>query len=370
MKSVGIICEYNPFHNGHIYHIQKVKELFPDYLIVLVMSGDFTQRGEVSLIDKWKKTDIALNYVDLVVELPFVFASQSADVFSRGACDILKLLNVEALVFGSESDDVASLEKFAIVQDTSEYNNLVKKYLDKGFNYPTCLSKALNDICGESVDSPNDLLGLSYIKNLIDSNIKYYSIKRTNNYLDNNLNETISSGTSIRSALKEGIDVKKYVPKCSYKYLKNVRFTSDYFDLIKYRIISEDISKYQTVDEGIENRLKKVINEVNSLDELIEKVKTKRYTYNKISRMLVHILTGFTKEEASDIKTSYIRVLGFNQKGKKYLKEVKDDCSVPIIVNFEKNNKYLNIESRVSSIYNLIKKDDSLSEHQHKPIIH
>lgn len=370
MKSVGIICEYNPFHNGHVYHIQKVRELFPDHSIVLVMSGNFTQRGEVSLIDKWKKTDIALNYVDLVIELPFVFASQSADVFARGACDILKYLNVDALVFGSECNDVVSLEKFAKVQDTLEYNDLVKKYLDEGFNYPTCLSKALFDICGETVSSPNDLLGLSYIKNLRGSSIKCISIKRTNDYLDKKLGGFISSGTSIRNALKEGKDIIEYVPMCSYNYLNNVRFTSDYFDLIKYRILSDDISRYQTVDEGIENRLKKVISTVNSLDELIEKIKTKRYTYNKICRMLIHILTGFTKEEANNLKTSYIRVLGFNESGKKYLKEVKKVCSIPIIVNFEKNNSYLNIESRVSSVYNLIKKDDSLSEHQHKPIIH
>ena len=370
MKSIGIICEYNPFHNGHVYHIEKVKELFPDHLIILIMSGDFTQRGEVSLIDKWKKTDIALNYVDLVVELPFVFASQSADLFAKGACDILKYLNVDALVFGSESDDIVSLEKFAIVQNSKEYDGLVKMYLGKGFNYPTCLSKALFDLCGDSVSSPNDLLGLSYVKELMGSNVKCFTIKRTNDYLDKDLGDYISSGTSIRNALKNGKEVKKYVPECTYKYLKNVHFTSDYFDLIKYRIISDDISKYQTVDEGIEGRLKKVINEVNSLDELIEKVKTKRYTYNKISRMLIHILTGFTKEEAYNLETNYIRILGFNSNGKNYLKEVKNVCPVPIIVNFEKNNEFLNIESRVSSIYNLIKKDDSLSEHQHKPIIH
>ena len=143
-----------------------------------------------------------------------------------------------------------------------------------------------------------------------------------------------------------------------------------YYGILKYKIISDDISKYQTVDEGIENRLKKVINDVNSLEDLIEKVKTKRYTYNKICRMLIHILTGFTKEEASKLETSYIRILGFNKKGKAYLKSIKDKCPVPIIVNYEKDNKYLNIESRVSNIYNLIKKDDILSEHQHKPIIH
>ena len=370
MKSVGIICEYNPFHNGHLYHIKKVKELYPNHLIILVLGGNFTQRGEVSLIDKWKKTDIALNYVDLVIELPFVFASQSADLFAKGSIDILKSLEVEALIFGSEDNDVDKLENLARVQESHEYNSLVKKYLDDGLNYPTSLSKALNEICGYSVISPNDLLGLSYVKNLIGTNIKPISIKRTNDYLNKELGGEISSGTSIRKALKEGHDVKKYVPLESYKYLNNVHFIEDYFDLIKYKIISEDISKYQTVDEGIHNRLKKVINDANSIDELISMVKTKRYTYNKISRMLVHILTGFTKEEASNIETSYIRVLGFNKNGQKYLSEIRKRCPLPIITNFEKNNKLLDIESRVSDIYNLKKKDDLLSEHQHVPIIH
>ena len=368
MKSVGIICEYNPFHNGHVYHIKKVKDLFPDHIIILILSGNFTQRGEVSLIDKWKKTDIALNYVDLVVELPFVFASQSADIFARGACDILKSLNADALVFGSESDDISSLKKFAKVQETKKYNSLVKEYLEKGFNYPTSLSRALDDICGDSIKSPNDLLGLSYVRELIGSNVKVFSIKRSNNYLDKSLSDKISSGMSIREALKNGKDIKRYVPKCSYEYLKNVHFTSDYFDFIKYKIISEDISKYQTVDEGIENRLKSVINKVNSLEELILKVKTKRYTYNRISRMLIHILTGFTKDEAKCIKSRYIRVLGFNKKGQSYLRSIKKLCNIPIITKYD--NKYLDIESRVSNIYNLIKKEDDLSEHQHKPIIH
>lgn len=369
MKSVGIICEYNPFHNGHIYHIKKVKELFPNHLIILILSGNFTQRGEVSIIDKWKKTEIALNYVDLVIELPFVFASQSADIFAKGACDILKKIQVDALVFGSESNDIKSLEKLVDVQNSKEYNELVKQYLKEGHNYPTSLSKALYKICNKTVKNPNDLLGLSYIKELKNTNIKYLTIKRNNNYLDKNLNGTITSATSIREGLKKGIDIKKYVPKCSYKYLKNPHFTEDYFGLIKYKIISEDISKYQTVDEGIENRLKKIINSVNSLEELIKKIKTKRYTYNRINRMLIHILTGFTKEEASNIKTEYIRILGFNKKGRNYLKKIKNNSNIPIITNFE-NNKLLDIESRISNIYNLIKKDDNLSEHQHKPIIH
>ena len=365
---MGIVCEYNPFHNGHIYHLKKVKELYPNHLIVLVLSGNYTQRGDVSLIDKWKKTEIALNYVDLVVELPFVFAVQSADIFARGAIDILKALRVDAIIFGSEDDDTEKLKKMAEAQMSKEYDQKVLEYLNLGLNYPTSLSKALKDVCGFTTNLPNDLLGLSYIKNLNGSSIKAVSIKRTNSYLDKNLSGEISSGTSIRLALKNGQDIKKYVPNEAYQCLNDVHFIDDYFEFIKYRILSEDISKYQTVDEGIENRIKKVIKSSNNIEQLISKIKTKRYTYNKISRMLIHILTGFTKEEAKNIKTSYIRVLGFNSKGRNYLNLIKKICEFPIITKFSKDNNLLQIEQRVSDIYN-IRKKESLSEHQHKPII-
>ena len=337
MKTVGIVCEYNPFHYGHVYHIMKVKELYPDSLIVLILSGNFTQRGDASLIDKWKKCDIALNYVDLVIELPFVFASQSADLFCMGATDILKALEVDAFVFGSECNDLDKFMKIARVQKSDEYNSYVKKYMNLGFNYPTSMSKALNDVYGETIDSPNDLLGLCYVKNLMDSSVEVRTIKRTNDYLSLNLSGKVSSGTSIREALRKGEDIKEYVPLDSYTYLNNVKFIDDYFDLIKYKIISEDISKYQSVDEGFENRIKKVINECENIDELVHKVKSKRYTYNRIRRMLVHILVGFTKKEASCLKTEYIRVLGFNKKGRNYLNSIKKRCSLPIITKLEKN---------------------------------
>lgn len=367
MKSVGVICEYNPFHNGHIYHLDMVKKLYPESVIVLIMSGDFTQRGEVSLIDKWDKTEIALNYVDLVVELPFKFASQSADVFAKGACDILKVLNIDALVFGSENNDIERLEKLISIQETKEYDNIVKQYLDSGFNYPTSLSNALSKLCGDTVNSPNDLLGFCYLKELKGSDVKVCSIKRTNDYLSKDLTGKISSGTSIREAIKNGNDVSMYVPSYTHKYLKDVKFLDDYFDLIKYKIICDDISIYQSVDEGIHNKLKKNIKKVNSIDELIMSTKSKRYTYNRIRRMLVHILTGFTKEEASHTETNYIRILGFNKKGQKFLNSVKKKCKLSIITTYK--DKYLKIENRVSDIYNLKKKSDRLSEHEHKPII-
>ena len=369
--TVGIICEYNPFHNGHVYHINKIKELYPNCLIVLVMSGNFTQRGEVSLIDKWKKTDIALNYVDLVVELPFVFAVQSADIFGKGAIDLLKYLNVDVLVFGSECDDIERLKKLAYIQESEDYNLKVKQYLNKGLNYPTSMSLALNDLCGDTVTSSNDLLGLSYIKNVKNSSIKCVSIKRTNDFLCENVSGVISSGSSIRKLLREGKDVCKYVPNISYENLDSVLFLDDFFDLLKFKIISEDISRYQTVDEGIQNRVKKVIYKCHNTSELIDKVKSKRYTQNRIRRMLIHILTGFTKKEAKCLTSiNYIRVLGFNEKGRIYLNKIKKELEIPIITNFEKGNDCLNLELRVSSVYNLKNKNESLIEYKNKPIIH
>ena len=368
MKSVGIICEYNPFHNGHLYHINKVKELFPDYVIVAVIGGNFTQRGDVSLIDKWKKTEIALNYVDLVIELPFVFGTQAADIFTKGSTDILRALGVDAFVFGSESADIDKLRKIVKIQESKKYNDKIKEYLNLGLNYPTSLARALKDLGIILENNPNDLLGIGYIRGLEDIDIR--CIKRTNDYHDLNLKK-ISSATSIREALRNGKDVKEYVPDVCYKYLNDLHFLDDYFDLLKYKIIStDDLSIYQTVDEGIENRLKKNILKAKNIEELIGLVKSKRYTYNKIKRMLLHILCGFTKEEAkrcTEIK--YIRVLGFNNKGRKFLNKIKKECTLPIIAGYDDSFEAMRIENRVNNIYN-IKKDDFLEEYKHKPIIH
>lgn len=367
MKSVGIICEYNPFHYGHLYHISKVKEMFPDYTIIAVIGGNFTQRGDISIIDKWKKTTVALNYVDLVIELPFVFCTQAADIFTKGSTEILKALGVDAFVFGSESADINKLRKIVDIQNSSEYNDKIREYLSLGFNYPTSLAKALKEFGITLENNPNDLLGIGYIRNLNDVDIRV--IKRTNDYHDLKLKK-ISSATSIREALKNGTSVREYVPKESYESLNDLHFWDDYFDLLKYKIIStDDLSIYQTVDEGIENKIKKNILKAQSIDELISLVKSKRYTYNKLKRMFLHILCSFTKEEAKRcLSTEYIRVLGFNEKGRKYLNSIKKDCPLPIITKYDDSYEMMRIENRVSNIYN-IKKDDFLEEYKHKPII-
>lgn len=375
MKSVGIICEYNPFHNGHLYHINKVKEMFPDHTVILIQSSSFTERGEISIINKFDKTKIALKYgVDLVIELPFVFSTQSADIFAKGSLSLLNYLNCEYLVFGSESNDIDTLKELAKIQLKSKrYDKLVKKYMDDGINYPTAMNKALTDLGGKSVNNPNDLLGLSYIKEIIKNkyNITPISIKRTNDYHSLKANDKIISASAIRNIIKNKKRFKKYVPSLSYKYINKNNFDTKLFELLKYKINSDkDLSLYQTVDEGIENRIIKYINNVSTMDELISKIKTKRYTYNKISRMLIHILCNFTKDEADKFKEiTYIRVLGFNDKGKNYLNRVKRNSSVPIITNPKNSNdEMLKLEHRVTDIYNIIT-DNNIKDQLEKPII-
>ncbi len=372
MCTVGIICEYNPFHNGHLYHLNKIKEMFDNPTIILVMSGNFTQRGDSSIINKWDKTSIALELgIDLVIELPFEFATQSADIFAYGACFILNKLKVDYLVFGSESNDINMLTNIAKVQLTNEYESLVKKYLNKKYNYPTSLSKALNEFGFYNINTPNDILGLSYIRELIklNSSIKPITIKRTNDYNDKNLSNNITSANSIRENINK-IDISPYVPKIVLKYLnKDLYFIEDYFPYLKYKILSEidNINIYQTVDEGIENKIKKVISKSNTYEELINNIKSKRYTQSKIKRMLLHILVSFTKEEASKRKeVKYIRILGFNKKGQKYLNKIKKDIDIPIITKFKKE---LEFELKITSIYSIINNNDLVKKEINNLII-
>lgn len=381
MKSVGIICEYNPFHNGHLYHLNKVKELYPDHTIILVMSGNFTERGDVSLINKWDKTNIALYYgVDLVIELPYVFATESADKFAHASIQILDNLNVEAIVFGSESNNINKLNELANIQlYDKKYNKLVKEYLDGGINYPTALSKALFEITGKSVDKPNDILALSYIREILKqkSKIKPVCIKRNNDYNSLELNDGITSASSIRYAIENNEDITSYIPDKTKEYINNKFFIKNYFDILKYKLLTEkDLSIYQTVDEGIENRIKKYIINSKDINELILKIKTKRYTYNKLNRMFNHILCNFTKEEASKFNDiEYIRVLGFSLKGRSYLNKIKKNISIPIITKFSSlKSDMLDIEFRATCCYaSILNEKDKIelieSEYKNSPII-
>lgn len=375
MQRIGLIAEYNPIHNGHIYQIKEIKRLYPDSIIILITNSYFTQRGDISIINKWNKTKIALdNNIDLVIELPFPYATQSADIFAKGALKILNFLQIDTLIFGSESNDINKLKKLASTQlNNKKYDEKVKTYLNQGINYPTAMSNSLKDILGYTTSSPNDLLGISYIKEIIRNNYKIntVSIKRTIDYHSKIASKKIASATLIRTLIREKKDITNYIPKYQTDYLYQNLSLESYFPYIKYKIItSTNLAIYKTVDEGIENRINKVINSVNSWKELVEKIKNKRYTYNKINRMLIHILTNFTKDESNNLNIDYIRVLGFSQKGRLYLNQIKKDLKVPLITNYKPNlSPLLDIEFRVAKIYSLpLNKNIIEKEYKQPPI--
>ena len=375
MEIIGIVAEYNPFHNGHLYQIKKIKEKYPDSILVAVVSSTFTQRGTVSILNKWTKTKIALdNHIDIVIELPFVYATQSSDIFAKGAVALLNKLKVTRIIFGTERDNLNELSLSADIQlNNKEYHKLVKLYLSKGLNYPTATNKALEDLTGQVVTTPNDLLALSYIKEIKSNNyqIKYENIKRTSSYHGTEINNNITSASNIRKLYQENKDIDNLIP-----YSKEQLYKVDmnkFLPLLKYQIFlnQDNLNKYQTVDEGIEGRIIKYITKSSTYEELINNIKTKRYTYNKISRMLLHILISFTKEEAQNINIDYIRLLGFSPNGKNYLNKIKKELDVPLITGYKKNiSKVLDIELRTTKIYTLIIGNELLlEEYRNKPII-
>jgi predicted nucleotidyltransferase len=324
--------------------------MFPNHSITLVLSPSFTERGEISIINKWDKTKIALESgVDLVLELPFPFATQSADLFAKGAVQILEYIGCEYVVFGSESNDIELLNNLADIQlNNSEYDKLVATYLQEGVNYPTALSKALKTISKTNITEPNDSLGLSYVREIKKANfaIKPLTIQRTNDYHGLQINSNIVSASAIRNLIKENKDINNFVPSYVPQYINYNNYEQKLFELLKYKIASDNnLNIYQTVDEGIENRIISNLQNSTTLEELIKNIKTKRYTYNKISRMLIHILCSFTKVQANKMKNiEYIRVLGFDKKGQSYLKQNKKNSIVPIITNCKStDNEMLNL---------------------------
>ena len=344
MNVIGIITEFNPFHNGHKYYIDKIKETYPDSILICVTSSSFSQRGELSMLNKWEKTEIALNHsIDLVIELPYFFTVQSADTFAHASLQLLNEFKVDTLIFGSESNDI----------------ELLNKYANKN-NYEDKLP-------------PNDILGISYIKEIIKNeyNINPITIKRTNDYHDKNDISDIVSASNIREKFYNKKSIKKYIPNISYKYLKMKNIdTNKYLDLLKYKIIKDNLNNYLDVNDELSNKLKNNIFNYNNIDLLIKKIKTKRYNYSKISRMLNHILIGLLKKDTSNKKDiEYIRILGFNNIGKQYLHNIKKEINYPIIYNYNKKYITSNYELNATKIYSIITNDNIIDKEYKKTII-
>ena len=376
MKTIGIIAEYNPFHLGHLYQINKVKEMYPDSIIIAIISGHFTERGDISIINKWDKAKICLdNQIDLVVELPTLYATQSADMFAYGALNILNNLHIDTLVFGTESDNLEDIKALAdIAVNNKAYDKLIKEYLKKGINYPTAKSKALYDLSGIQIDKPNDLLALSYIKEIIKNKypITPVGIKRTNDYHGKDASSDMISAGLIRELLRDKKDVSKYLPKKTMNYLNRSLNINEAYPYLIYNIMlnKDKLAEYLLIDEGIENRILKSLPKSNSWEELVMNIKTKRYTYNKIKRILLMILLDIKKIDNNN--ETYIRVLGFNTNGRNYLNKIKKEIKYPIFTNYKPNKlNAFDIEFKSTYIYAIITGDLSLikKEYQNKPII-
>ena len=360
---LGVIAEYNPFHNGHLYHLLKSKDEAKADYTVAVIGGNFTQRGEVSLVDKWTKAEMAIaNGVDLVIELPTIYSTSSAENFADGAIKILNSLKiVDTLSFGTETEDLNKLNIIANVlhSEPKEFKVILENELKKGISFPKAreeaLVKYLNDKSYLSLlSSPNNILGIEYLKALkkYKSKIKPISIKRKDaGHLTMEYTGEVTSATAIRNLVKNNNfkKIKNFLTPPSYTILmdeiKNGHFVKDislFENIIIYNLrnmSTEEIANLPDVNEGLENLIKNAANSCNSLAELISMVKSKRYTETRIRRILLYSLLKITKKNmlASKKCTPYIRVLGFNDKGKKLISQIsKANPKLSIITSVKK----------------------------------
>ena len=361
---IGLIVEYNPFHNGHLHHIQEIDRLFEDNIKIAVMSGDYVQRGEPSLINKFEKTKIALSQgVDIVIELPAFYSTQSAEIFAKGSINLLNKLSCSHIVFGSESNDLEKLKRIAAISLTKEFEHSLKKFLAEGFSYPTAFSKALFD---EKLGS-NDILALEYLKAIkaINPKIEAYCIKREKTGYYDDEKDNFASATHIRKILldynKKKEDklnkIKNLVPEFSYKILEEnfgvFSCLSDFYDLIKYNIIKNhsNLKNIQDLEVGLENRLYKCSLENLKFEDFFNKVLTKRITISRLQRILLHSLFNLTETITEKVKNkvSFVKILGFSTKGQEYLNYLKksDNYSERKILTSNRNLKEILNEEEI-----------------------
>ena len=361
---IGLIVEYNPFHNGHLHHIQEIDRLFEDNIKIAVMSGDYVQRGEPSLINKFEKTKIALSQgVDIVIELPAFYSTQSAEIFAKGSINLLNKLSCSHIVFGSESNDLEKLKRIATISMTKEFELSLRKFLAEGFSYPTAFSKALFD---EKLGS-NDILALEYLKAIkaINPKIEAYCIKREKTGYYDDEKDNFASATHIRKILldynKKKEDklnkIKNLVPEFSYKILEEnfgvFSCLSDFYDLIKYNIIKNhsNLKNIQDLEVGLENRLYKYSLENSNFDEFFNNILTKRLTISRLQRILLHSLFNLTETITEKVKNKipFVKILGFSTKGQEYLNYLKksDNYSERKILTSNRNLKEILNEEEI-----------------------
>ncbi|MDR3242202.1 MAG: nucleotidyltransferase [Lactobacillaceae bacterium] len=377
MTTVGLITEYNPFHNGHLYHLEQAKKLSGAKTAIAVMSGNFVQRGEPAIFDKWRRAKAALESgVDLVLELPFAFAVQPGHIFAQGAVKILSEAGVDAIAFGAEHAEWDFMALAKIAQQATAENTAFHTYNQ---TYATTFNQIIQEQTGLDLHEPNDILGLSYALALLElglgQQIKLYSIQRQQaNYHDAELqNGTIASATAIRQALQQASgQTDEFVPQATAQMIAQGKQVSEYqskfFNLLKYKVLTTPLNEliqiYQ-LDDGLANRLHTTIettaNEIDlTWEEFAQLFKSKRYTYSRLQRNLLYtILNISTSEMHTAMQQPYLRVLAVNENGRQHLKKQRQQIEIPVINKIDKDmlTGILNLDYRAGRLYELIEDD-------------
>ena len=387
MKVLGIIAEYNPMHTGHIYHINEAKKITNSDYVIAIMSGSFTEQGNIAMLDKFTRAKEAVNSgVDLVIELPTIYAVSDGGSFANKAIQILNDLNiVDSICFGAETDDISKLNNIAntiIVNDDKIWND-IKENLKKGISFANARNEALKNYLKDDetnlVSSPNNILGIEYLKSIITlkSNITPYCIKReTSNFNDDTITQKYTSSTSIRKYLEDGKDIQSILEYISKNILNSILnskmlFNKDTFEILKYKIITmskEKLRNIYGITEGLENKIQSEIIDSYTYEDFIFKLKSKRYELSKIKRMLIHILLDTTKENFENLKNSnsnYAHILAFNHDKKEILSYMSKNSNIPILTSINDNTlakltqnqrKLIDYDLKASNIYSFLNK--------------
>ena len=360
MKILGVILELNPPHNAHKYFIEKAKMQVQPDLTIAIISCNFAQRGEISIISKYEKTKAALNLgADLVIELPVFCTLNSAELFGYYAVKILNDFKITDLAFGVELDDLNLLKKTNEILESPSYNEKLKANLNHGYSYKKAALLAFekstdNPILTENFNKPNNTLALKYLSAIdkINPKLQVNLIKRIGeNEYSKNIGE-YPSGSTIRNLISKGKDVSKFIP-AKYNFINYNQAYDNLFYLFKSFVLLEESPFKNTkhIKEGIENRIYKILKETFNYKGFISKMKTKRYSENYLQRLLLSVLLELENQD-----DYYLRVLGFNKKGEKHLSNIDK----PIITSPKNiNNKLLNIELKASKLYALITNNDN-----------
>lgn len=373
MKNYAIISEFNPFHNGHAYLVKSCREHGATH-ITAVMSGNFVQRGEPAIFPKHIRALTALkNGVDLVIELHLPFAVSNAQQFAENGTAAANAMNcVDCLAFGSECGDISSLNELSSLIISENFQKKLKKQISTGISYPSALTntmKIINPSLAPLMSEPNNILGIEYIKAVykLGSPIKPVTFKRIgDSYNDTSASSEFASAASIRRLIYENKSFKKYVPENSVDILLseiekgNIASLSENergFILKLRQMSANDIAAIADVNEGLENRIKTAVMNSTSLEKIIERTKSKRYTYARIRRILLACLLNIKKSYLTE-KAPYIRVLGFNSRGAEILSCVKQKSVVPLITKIRKaeslspaEKAFLALEINAGDIY-------------------